>query len=113
MPFSSRTSHPPSGQVWWPEDKQYYTGVLNAYDAVSGKHRVLYDDGEWEFLDLSAEPTLVDLREPLQKEKEKAGASRGKGGASAAAGKEGKDDGKAVKVKVKEEKNAAASSSSS
>mmetsp|Transcript_3685 Transcript_3685/g.3836 ORF Transcript_3685/g.3836 Transcript_3685/m.3836 type:complete len:206 (-) Transcript_3685:116-733(-) len=38
----------------------FYKGIVNAYDKLSGKHRVLYDDGEWEFIDLCAEPVLIE-----------------------------------------------------
>jgi hypothetical protein len=38
----------------------FYKGTVNAYDNLSGKHRVLYDDGEWEFLDLCSEPVLIE-----------------------------------------------------
>lgn len=46
-------------QIWWHDDECKYTGHLNAYDPVSGKHRVLYDDGEWEFIDLKKEPVWI------------------------------------------------------
>ena len=27
-------------QVYWPDDKDWYTGVISKYDAETGKHRV-------------------------------------------------------------------------
>ena len=47
--------------MWWKDDAQYYCGSVNAFDSVSGKHRVLYDDDEWEFIDLGVEPVLTDM----------------------------------------------------
>ena len=41
--------------VWWDEDSKYYKGTINAFDAASGRHRVLYDDNEWEFACLGHE----------------------------------------------------------
>lgn len=50
--------------VWWSDDRVAYGGELNAYDPFSRRHRVLYDDGEWEFIDLCDEPVLF-LRKEL------------------------------------------------
>jgi len=41
--------------VFWPEDATWYPGVVDAFVEESSLHRVLYDDGEWEFLSLDAE----------------------------------------------------------
>lgn len=46
-------------KVWWHDDAQSYRGVINAFDPVSGNHRVLYEDDEWEFVNLAIEPFLV------------------------------------------------------
>lgn len=46
-------------QVWWRDDAQYYQGVVRAYDAASERHCVLYDDREWEFINLGTEPVLL------------------------------------------------------
>ena len=43
-------------RVWWWDDKTSYEGVVDAFDGPTGRHRVLYDDGEWEFISLSVEP---------------------------------------------------------
>ncbi|XP_056174892.1 sister chromatid cohesion protein PDS5 homolog C-like [Syzygium oleosum] len=42
-------------KVWWPLDKQYYEGVIEAFDNVQKKHKVLYEDGDVEILNLEAE----------------------------------------------------------
>jgi len=44
--------------VWWHDDSCCYGGLVEAYDPFSRRHRVLYDDGEWEFIDLANEPVL-------------------------------------------------------
>lgn len=31
--------------VYWPDDDAWYFGVIEAWDAKEGKHRILYDDG--------------------------------------------------------------------
>lgn len=46
-------------QVWWQDDAQYYQGVVRAYDAVSQRHCVLYDDRQWEYINLGTEPVLL------------------------------------------------------
>ncbi|KEH28544.1 uncharacterized protein [Medicago truncatula] len=53
-------------KVWWPLDKTYYEGAVSAYDHVNGKHKVLYDDGveeqinlkkhRWELADVNVSP---------------------------------------------------------
>lgn len=42
-------------KVFWPLDKAWYEGRLSSFDALQGKHLVLYDDGEKEALDLGRE----------------------------------------------------------
>lgn len=44
--------------VWWHDDDCCYRGTVSAYDPISRRHRVLYDDGEWEFIDLAVESVL-------------------------------------------------------
>lgn len=46
-------------QVWWQDDAQAYRGEIDAFDPVSGNHRVLYEDDEWEFVNLAIEPFVV------------------------------------------------------
>ena len=48
-------------RVWWPGDAIYYNGMIDAFDSYSCLHRVVYVDGEWEFVDLSAEPYVLQL----------------------------------------------------
>ncbi|KAG6787874.1 hypothetical protein POTOM_003919 [Populus tomentosa] len=39
-------------KVWWPMDKRFYEGVVDSYDPVKKKHKVLYADGDEEKLNL-------------------------------------------------------------
>ncbi|PWA68316.1 phospholipase-like protein [Artemisia annua] len=40
-------------KVWWPADKSYYEGVMESFDRRKMKHKVLYDDGDEDVLDLN------------------------------------------------------------
>ncbi|CAK9189716.1 unnamed protein product [Sphagnum troendelagicum] len=42
-------------KVWWPLDRRFYKGEVVSYNAKKKKHKVLYDDGEEEILDLVQE----------------------------------------------------------
>ncbi|ONM16168.1 hypothetical protein ZEAMMB73_Zm00001d003123 [Zea mays] len=42
-------------KVWWPDDKMFYAGVVESFDASSKKHKVSYDDGDVEVLALKKE----------------------------------------------------------
>lgn len=42
-------------RVWWPLDKKFYAGRIEAYDAIKKRHKVLYDDGDVEVLNLRKE----------------------------------------------------------
>ncbi|KAL9169924.1 hypothetical protein ABFS82_04G110500 [Erythranthe guttata] len=42
-------------KVWWPMDKAFYTGTVEAFDPLSKKHKIVYDDDEEEVLNLSEE----------------------------------------------------------
>ncbi|KAL1532680.1 sister chromatid cohesion protein PDS5 C [Salvia divinorum] len=42
-------------EVWWPEDQLYYEGVIDSFDSGKKKHRVLYNDGDEEILNLKNE----------------------------------------------------------
>ncbi|KAG8656170.1 hypothetical protein MANES_04G103300v8 [Manihot esculenta] len=42
-------------KVWWPKDKMFYEGVLESYDPIKKKHKVLYADGDEEILNLRRE----------------------------------------------------------
>ncbi|XP_011082315.1 uncharacterized protein LOC105165116 isoform X2 [Sesamum indicum] len=41
--------------VWWPIDKTFYTGTVEAFDPLTKKHRIKYDDDEEEVLNLKKE----------------------------------------------------------
>ena len=56
-------------RVWWTGDEVYYDGIVDAFDAFSLLHRVNYDDGEWEFVDLTAEPYVVAISEEKRRVK--------------------------------------------
>ena len=56
--------------VWWQDDGCCYHGIVNAYDPSSQRHRVLYDDGEWEFIDLASEPVVYPLEYVVESGKE-------------------------------------------
>lgn len=42
-------------KVWWPDDKKFYTGVVKSFETSSKKHKVVYDDGDIEQLQLKTE----------------------------------------------------------
>ncbi|XP_071727463.1 sister chromatid cohesion protein PDS5 homolog C-like [Rutidosis leptorrhynchoides] len=42
-------------KVWWPEDKMYYEGVIDHFDAAKKKHKVSYLDGDTEILNLKTQ----------------------------------------------------------
>lgn len=46
-------------KIFWPLDKEWYTGLINEYNAQSGAHHILYDDGDKENIVLAKE--LVKL----------------------------------------------------
>ncbi|KAG0465265.1 hypothetical protein HPP92_019429 [Vanilla planifolia] len=35
-------------KVWWPLDKRFYEGIVHSYVPETGKHNILYDDGDVE-----------------------------------------------------------------
>ncbi|XP_057510138.1 sister chromatid cohesion protein PDS5 homolog C-like isoform X2 [Actinidia eriantha] len=39
-------------KVWWPKDQKFYKGVIDSFDPVKKKHKVLYTDGDEEVLNL-------------------------------------------------------------
>ncbi|XP_063935978.1 sister chromatid cohesion protein PDS5 homolog C isoform X2 [Daucus carota subsp. sativus] len=48
-------------KVWWPDDKQYYEGIIESFDRAKKKHKVSYTDGDEEVLHLQKERwELVD-----------------------------------------------------
>ncbi|KAL0709334.1 hypothetical protein Bca4012_016312 [Brassica carinata] len=42
-------------RVWWPMDRKFYNGVVDSFNSRTKKHRVFYDDGEKEILDMNKE----------------------------------------------------------
>uniref|UniRef100_A0A7N0TD51 Uncharacterized protein n=1 Tax=Kalanchoe fedtschenkoi TaxID=63787 RepID=A0A7N0TD51_KALFE len=42
-------------KVWWPQDKVYYDGIVESFDPIRRKHKVLYTDNEREVLNLHRE----------------------------------------------------------
>ncbi|GKA44431.1 phospholipase-like protein, partial [Tanacetum coccineum] len=48
-------------KVWWPADKSYYEGVVESFDRSKKKHKVLYDDGDEDVLNLNQRQwTLIE-----------------------------------------------------
>ncbi|KAK4853751.1 hypothetical protein QYF36_013965 [Acer negundo] len=42
-------------KVWWPKDQQFYDGVIDSFDPTKKRHKVLYNDGDEEILNLKRE----------------------------------------------------------
>ncbi|GMI89265.1 hypothetical protein HRI_002595800 [Hibiscus trionum] len=42
-------------KVWWPMDSTFYDGVIQSFDRIRKKHKVCYDDGDVEILNLKRE----------------------------------------------------------
>ncbi|XP_028799119.1 uncharacterized protein LOC114754513 isoform X2 [Neltuma alba] len=42
-------------KVWWPDDREYYNGTVESFDSAKKKHKVAYDDGDIEILNLRKE----------------------------------------------------------
>ncbi|KAH9616280.1 hypothetical protein KSS87_014641 [Heliosperma pusillum] len=42
-------------EVWWPDDRKFYKGVVKSFDAAEMEHKVFYDDGDVELLNLKNE----------------------------------------------------------
>ncbi|OMO61585.1 hypothetical protein CCACVL1_23400, partial [Corchorus capsularis] len=42
-------------QVWWPKDKAFYEGFIESFDSARKKHKVHYNDGDEEILNLKRE----------------------------------------------------------
>ncbi|WVZ19027.1 hypothetical protein V8G54_006349 [Vigna mungo] len=46
-------------KVWWPKDREFYKGIIDSFDSAKKKHKVSYDDGEEEILNLGKEKWKV------------------------------------------------------
>jgi hypothetical protein len=46
--------------VYWQPDDCWYPGVITAYEPLSRKHMVVYEDNEWEFLSLTDQEIHYD-----------------------------------------------------
>ncbi|MED6216964.1 hypothetical protein PIB30_013179 [Stylosanthes scabra] len=56
-------------KVWWPEDEMYYEGVVDSFDRSKKKHKVSYDDGDTEILNLKRERwEILDDADPVAEE---------------------------------------------
>ncbi|KAK8509357.1 hypothetical protein V6N13_062408 [Hibiscus sabdariffa] len=57
-------------KVWWPKDRAFYEGVIHSFDAIKKKHKVHYDDGDTEILNLKREKWKIieDESEPDEEE---------------------------------------------
>ncbi|KAK3188647.1 hypothetical protein Dsin_028208 [Dipteronia sinensis] len=54
-------------KVWWPLDKMFYEGVVNSYDNIKKKHKIVYADGDEETLTLKKQRwELIDSAEEGQ-----------------------------------------------
>ena len=52
-------------RVFWKTEKKWFYGTVKAFDAVSGKHAVSYDDGDEQTLALKGETATIGfLRAP-------------------------------------------------
>lgn len=43
-------------EIWWGGEEVYYAGTVTSYSSVTGKHTILYDDGDVEKIDLTDRP---------------------------------------------------------
>ncbi|XP_061365246.1 sister chromatid cohesion protein PDS5 homolog C-like [Gastrolobium bilobum] len=46
-------------KVWWPKDREFYKGFVDSFDSSKKKHKVSYDDGDEEILNLGKEKWKV------------------------------------------------------
>lgn len=50
-----------SVQIYWTSYSKYFRGSIDALDLVSHEHRVLYEDGEWEYVQLAKEDFFIQI----------------------------------------------------
>ncbi|KAL4334997.1 hypothetical protein GQ457_07G037490 [Hibiscus cannabinus] len=46
-------------KVWWPKDREFYEGFIHSFDPSKKKHKVHYNDGDQEILNLKREKWAV------------------------------------------------------
>ncbi|GMI81514.1 hypothetical protein like AT4G31880 [Hibiscus trionum] len=46
-------------KVWWPKDREFYEGFIHSFDPSKKKHKVHYNDGDQEILNLKKEKWAV------------------------------------------------------
>ncbi|XP_011073330.1 uncharacterized protein LOC105158314 [Sesamum indicum] len=56
-------------QVWWPMDEMFYPGTVKAFDPVTKKHTIIYDDDEIEILNLRKETWEPVAHEQLRRKR--------------------------------------------
>ncbi|KAL0415424.1 UNVERIFIED_CONTAM: hypothetical protein Slati_3374300 [Sesamum latifolium] len=56
-------------QVWWPMDEMFYPGTVKAFDPVTKKHTIIYDDDEREILNLRKETWELVAHEQLRRKR--------------------------------------------
>ncbi|CAI9759700.1 unnamed protein product [Fraxinus pennsylvanica] len=61
-------------KIWWPKDRMFYEGVVDSFDSVRKKHKILYQDGDEEILYLKNEKwefvedgSVVDAGQPVER----------------------------------------------
>ncbi|CAO2816874.1 unnamed protein product [Amaranthus hypochondriacus] len=55
--------------IWWPDDKKFYEGAIEHFDHSTGKHKVVYTDGDVEFLKLERQKWKQILEDHVPAEK--------------------------------------------
>ncbi|KAL2548718.1 Tudor/PWWP/MBT superfamily protein [Forsythia ovata] len=60
-------------KVWWPKDRTFYEGIVDSFDSVKKKHKILYQDGDQETLNLRKEKwefvedgSILDAGQPVE-----------------------------------------------
>ncbi|KAL0354877.1 UNVERIFIED_CONTAM: hypothetical protein Sradi_3934600 [Sesamum radiatum] len=67
-------------QVWWPMDEMFYPGTVKAFDPVTKKHTIIYDDDEREILNLRKETWELVAHEQLRRVRTQEKTAKGKAG---------------------------------
>ncbi|XP_027903967.1 uncharacterized protein LOC114163817 [Vigna unguiculata] len=63
-------------KVWWPKDREFYKGVIHSFDSAKKKHKVFYDDGDEETLNLVKEKwKVIDADSDADEEEQREPAS--------------------------------------